>query len=87
MKQYLTQLIQATQLLAADYETQHNQLPDFVHLPDELALIYEDAILLLDQIIQAELITLEQAMLFREIDNRWIEGLKGVFYNDRSNDN
>ena len=67
-QQYLAQLLQATQLLAADYSTQRSLLPDFVHLPDELALIYGDAILLLDQIIQTELITTHQAVLFREID-------------------
>ena len=68
-EEYLAQLIQATQLLAVDYNTQRQTLPDFVHLPDELAIIYGDAILLLDQILQTALITTDQAMLFKEIDS------------------
>lgn len=35
-------LIQSIQLLAADYKTQVNSLPEFVHVPDELAIVYAD---------------------------------------------
>ena len=51
----LFKLIQAIQLLAADYETQLSHFPEFVHVPDELALTYSDCLLLVDQLALARL--------------------------------
>ncbi len=49
-------LIQSLQLLAADAEVQIHALPSFVHVPDEIALIFSDAYLLADDLVTAGLI-------------------------------
>jgi hypothetical protein len=43
-------LVSALQLLAADYDEQVAVLPDYVHVPDELALHFDDAMVLVPQI-------------------------------------
>lgn len=55
------QLVEATQLLAADFAGQVAALPSFVHVPDEVLLHYDDAFLLMPQVLEAGLITAEQA--------------------------
>ncbi len=67
-EEHLMQLVQAIQLLAADYEAQIKQLPDFVHIPDELALIYSESVLLAEQIARTSLITQDQVAKLRELD-------------------
>ena len=39
----LTKLIEATRLVASDYDVQICVMPAYVHVPDEIALIFEDA--------------------------------------------
>lgn len=47
--QFWARLVDALQLLAADYETQREAIPNFAHLPDELALIYSESLLCIEQ--------------------------------------
>jgi hypothetical protein len=47
--QFWARLIDALQLLAVDYEIQRAALPDFANLPDELALIYSESLLCIEQ--------------------------------------
>ena len=61
-------LTQALQLLATDYETQIKLFPDFVHIPDELALTYHDCFLLADQIKSAGLIRGHHVVKLEELD-------------------
>ena len=56
----LSNLIQAIQLLAADSETQLSHFPEFVHVPDELALTYSDSLLLVDQLAVTKLVGQQQ---------------------------
>jgi len=66
---YFERLIQAVQLLASNYETQVSSFPDFVHVPDEVALIYSDCFLLADQIAECGLLNKPQLIKLRELDN------------------
>lgn len=61
-------LIQSIQLLAADYKTQISSLPKFVHVPDELALLYNDYFLLSNQFLNERLITKQQLKNLKELD-------------------
>jgi hypothetical protein len=65
---FLRMLIESVRLLAADHETQIKQLPDFVHVPDEIALTYHDCFLLAPQIKEAGLITAEQFAKLAKLD-------------------
>ncbi len=47
--QFWARLLDALQLLAADYETQREAIPNFAHLPDELALIYSESLWCIEQ--------------------------------------
>jgi hypothetical protein len=47
---HLARLVDATRLLAADADMQIGVFPDFVHIPDELALTFDDAFLLCAQL-------------------------------------
>jgi hypothetical protein len=49
-------LVSALQLLAADYDDQVKALPEFVHVPDELALTFDDAYVLLPRLRAAHLV-------------------------------
>lgn len=62
-------LIQSLQLLAADSNTQIDAFPDYVHIPDELALTYHDCFLLTDQIAEVGLLNRAQVAKQREIDD------------------
>jgi hypothetical protein len=42
------QLVQVVQLIALDCQTQIQSFPEFVHVPDEIALVLADACLLID---------------------------------------
>jgi len=47
--QLWNRLINALQLLAADYAVQRKAIPSVAHLPDELALIYTDCLLCVER--------------------------------------
>lgn len=68
-QQLLERLIQSIQLLATDYETQIGSLPNFVHILDELALIYQHCFLLADQIAEEGWINNHQFAKLKELDN------------------
>jgi glycogen debranching enzyme len=55
-QRYFHELIESLRLLGADYEAQVRILPEFVHIPDEVAITYGEAFLLADQILEAGLI-------------------------------
>jgi hypothetical protein len=61
-------LLQSLQLLAASYEQQLQAFPDFVHVPDEIALIFEDVCLFLDEIAHKGLITLFQKVTIEQLN-------------------
>lgn len=63
----LSKVTQALQLLAADYETQIAALPDFVHVPDELALVYDECVPFIHQLIETGLLTTDQAEKLQEL--------------------
>lgn len=65
---YLDLLIQSLQLLAADYQTQLRIFPSFVHVPDELALTFDDAFLLVEQTQRVELLNEQQAGSLHQLD-------------------
>ncbi len=65
---FFEQLIQSLQLLAAEYDTQVKSLPDFVHVPDELVLIYDDCFRIVDQLIDAGLVNKQQSAKLKELD-------------------
>lgn len=53
----LKQVIETLRLLAADCDTQTKVLPNYVHVPDEIALTFEDTYLLTNSLLQDKLIT------------------------------
>lgn len=68
IERFYSGLVEALQLVAADAEAQLNALPDGVHKPDEVALLYDDAFLLADQVLRARRISQDQYGKLREID-------------------
>lgn len=48
----LTKLIEATRLVASDYNVQISIWPSYVHVPDEIALIFQDAYYSVDQLVE-----------------------------------
>jgi hypothetical protein len=66
-KSYET-LVQSLRLLAAEYTVQVGALPDFVHVPDEIASTYSESFLLAEVIQDAGLINQEQLTRLRELD-------------------
>ena len=67
-QQFLERLVQSIRLLASDYETQIRSFPSFVHIPDELALTYNDCFLLVDQMAKAGLLNERQLARLKELD-------------------
>lgn len=67
-KEFFRRLIEALRLLSASYDVQKSSLPDFVHVPDELALIFDDCFLLIQQFIETEKINDDQITKLRAID-------------------
>ena len=74
--------MQAVQLLAADYEAQVAALPAYVAVPDELALIYHDAYLLVSQMADAGRLTEKHMAKLRELDEE-LEAMSGAENADR----
>lgn len=59
-------LIESIQLLAADYDIQIKVLPNFVHVTDEIALIFDDITPFFDTFFEDNLINME---IRGELDN------------------
>ncbi|MFA5947630.1 MAG: hypothetical protein WC806_01490 [Candidatus Gracilibacteria bacterium] len=68
-KLYLKILIDALKNLASDYNDQIKAFPDFVCIPDELALNYYDAFLLSNQVLEAKLINKDQYKKIKKLDD------------------
>lgn len=64
----LNQLKEATQALALSYEDQIALFPDFVLITDELVLEYDEAFKYINELINQELITAQEAISFKKID-------------------
>jgi hypothetical protein len=86
-KYMLDMLIQALQVLGSEYEQQVASFPTFVVIPDELALGFNDAFLLLDQLVTDNLISVDKTEVLYKIteslsalqqdSNRWtLEALR-----------
>ena len=75
-------LVEAVQLLAADYEAQVAALPAYAAVPDELALIYHDAYLLVDQMADAGQLTEKHLAKLRELDEE-MDAMSGAENTDR----
>lgn len=73
----LNRLIQSIQLLAADYPVQLNALPEFVHKPDEVALIFNDSYLLVQQLKETQILNEFQLAKLNEIDEL-LEGMSTI---------
>jgi hypothetical protein len=65
----LNMLIQSLQLLAAPYEVQVQSLPAFVHIPDEVALTFDDVSLLVEQQDTEGLLPPEQKLQLDQLDH------------------
>lgn len=61
-------LVQSLQCLAANYKDQIAAFPDFVHIPDELALNYYEEVLYCKTLFEEKIITNEQWLKIKEID-------------------
>lgn len=59
----------ALQLLAADYGDQVKAFPPFVHVPDELALTYDEAARRVDEYVRRGLLSSEQGSMLLKIDD------------------
>ena len=70
---FFHQLVESLQLLSADYSTQVDAIPKFVVIPDEIALIYHECVLLLDQISEAGFLKEEDVRQLVEIDDKFNE--------------
>ena len=62
------QLMQSLQLVAADADVQIAALPEFVSIPDEIALIFDHCYQFADQLLAAHLLTPAQQKNLNEID-------------------
>jgi hypothetical protein len=60
VNRFFHQLVESLQLLSADYSTQVDALPKFIVVPDEIALIFHECVLLLDQISEASFLKEEE---------------------------
>jgi hypothetical protein len=66
--EHLNRLIESVELLAADFDVQRQVLPTFVFVPDEVALTFDNAMTVIDQIRDAGLLTDEQIELLSRIN-------------------
>lgn len=48
----LTKLIEATKLVASDFSIQTSILPAYVHIPDEIALVFQDAYYCVNKLVE-----------------------------------
>jgi hypothetical protein len=70
---FLDMLIQSLRLVASDAEMQMGVLPKYVHVPDEVVSIFDDSYILLDQVIEAGLVTPDQAEAVHELNRHMDE--------------
>ena len=68
-ERFLEMMVQALALAASDYEMQIRSLPDFVFVPDEVALIFDEAYVLFDHVIDAGLVDEAQIHAVSAINN------------------
>jgi hypothetical protein len=61
-------LIQSVQLLAASYEEQRQVLPTIVHVPDEVALTFDETYQFAEALAENGLITVQQKKLLDRMD-------------------
>ena len=52
----MEKLVQSLQLLAGTFELQVSSLPKFVHVPDEVALTYDEVYVFVDELASARLL-------------------------------
>jgi hypothetical protein len=72
-------LLQVIQLAAADYEIQIQSFPNFVHVPDEIAILLADSIFILDEPGLPELAKTGVIDKIRELDQYFINLPKEKF--------
>jgi len=65
---HMDMLLQSLQLLAADYEQQVKAFPEYVHVPDEIALTFDDTYALVDSLKSEGLVTSVQDNKLKQID-------------------
>jgi hypothetical protein len=70
---FLEAVVDALRLAAAPPAQQIEALPDFVHVPDEVALLYDDAFRLVPQIREAELIDDDTVQALADLDRLFEE--------------
>jgi hypothetical protein len=70
---FLERVVDALRLAALPAEDQVAALPDFVHVPDEVALLYEDAWVLVPQIREAGLLTDDEHAALARLDRHYGE--------------
>ena len=63
-KLFFEMLIEALRLVASEAEIQIEVLPEWVHIPDEVALTFDECYVLFDQVVEAGLVNIEQAGQF-----------------------
>ena len=68
--EYFEIIIESLQLMAADYDTQIDILPTFIHVPDEIALIFDEAHLCALELKGEGLINEQQELGLARIDQR-----------------
>lgn len=61
-------LVDSLKLIALDYEEQVKSLPDFVHVPDEIALTFDEAFLRRRVLVEERLISEEALKMLTELD-------------------
>lgn len=64
----LDRLIQSVQLLAANYETQKEVLPDFVVIADEVALTFDECLPFVAMLTQEGLLNKNQLAKIKDIE-------------------
>lgn len=62
-------LVQAIQLIAASYDVQIRSFPDFVHVPDEIALLLADNVFFLDELDISDPKNMELSTQVKLLDN------------------
>ncbi len=75
-QQFLQMVTESLQLMAAKYDDQIRALPEFVHRPDEVALIFEDCIPLAEQLVDAGVVAPDALSRMRHI-NDLLKGYSG----------
>lgn len=66
---YYQMLIQAVQVVSANATTQMDVLPNWVHIPDEIVNIYNESYILVDQLIEAGLVSSYQVEALNNLHN------------------